>query len=543
MTRTLATLVAAAGALGMAGCDLMLEINLGNLNTTTTTTGQGGTGGSSNCVPGEQRACYSGPEGTEGHGICRAGIQTCDMLGTGFGACEGEQLPGAENCATPQDEDCDGLAPACDAQCIWSKAFGDEKDQEGTAIAFDLAGNVVTTGAFAGTIDFGTGLLTAAGASMFVARHDTEGTPIWADSFGSTTSISTPAVAIGADGHAVNLVTFQGQLSWGATEVSSAGGFDFVLASLDGSGTPLWAKSFGDSGYQAAQAIAADALGDIVIAGEFSGSVDFGSGPEVSAGGIDALVAAFDSSGVALWSKRFGDSDTQVARAIDLTHTGEIVLGGAFKGSIDLGVGALVSKGDFDVLVGKLDAGGATLWATSFGDAQKQMLHDLAVDTAGDVIVTGSFSGTMDVGGTVLSAGSEVNIFALKLSGVDGAPLWAKNFGDTGDITPTRVATTPTGDVVLTGAFTGTVDFGGGALGGFGEDVFAVKLRGDGTHVWSRRYGDPDNQSNRQWGLGIVGDDAGNLYLTGFFEGQIDFGCGILKSKGGHDGFLAKIAP
>lgn len=62
------------------------------------------------CTPGEQRACYSGPSGTSDQGICQPGTQTCEPSGDGFGACNGDVTPLEENCATPEDDDCDGEA-------------------------------------------------------------------------------------------------------------------------------------------------------------------------------------------------------------------------------------------------------------------------------------------------------------------------------------------------------------------------------------------------------------------------------------------------
>ncbi|MCB9543944.1 MAG: VCBS repeat-containing protein [Myxococcales bacterium] len=61
------------------------------------------------CLPGETRACYTGPEGTADVGACRTGTQTCLDDGSNFGPCEGEVVPAAEVCATrAQDLDCDG---------------------------------------------------------------------------------------------------------------------------------------------------------------------------------------------------------------------------------------------------------------------------------------------------------------------------------------------------------------------------------------------------------------------------------------------------
>jgi len=59
-------------------------------------------------MPGERRECYSGPPATKGVGLCVAGSQVCDATGAAWGACTGEVVPRAEDCASPQDEDCDG---------------------------------------------------------------------------------------------------------------------------------------------------------------------------------------------------------------------------------------------------------------------------------------------------------------------------------------------------------------------------------------------------------------------------------------------------
>jgi protein-arginine deiminase len=65
------------------------------------------------CLPGEMQACYSGAPGTQNVGICKSGTRTCNALGTGFGACSGEVLPGVEDCNTAADENCDGSSPPC----------------------------------------------------------------------------------------------------------------------------------------------------------------------------------------------------------------------------------------------------------------------------------------------------------------------------------------------------------------------------------------------------------------------------------------------
>ena len=65
------------------------------------------------CLPGATRSCYSGPAGTSGVGVCRAGTQTCIVTPSGvigWNACAGEVFPGAEDCGDATDNDCDGTA-------------------------------------------------------------------------------------------------------------------------------------------------------------------------------------------------------------------------------------------------------------------------------------------------------------------------------------------------------------------------------------------------------------------------------------------------
>jgi Notch-like protein len=57
------------------------------------------------CQPGQQRQCYTGPAGTAGVGICRAGTQACLADGSNWGPCGGEVLPAAEVC-NGRDDNC-----------------------------------------------------------------------------------------------------------------------------------------------------------------------------------------------------------------------------------------------------------------------------------------------------------------------------------------------------------------------------------------------------------------------------------------------------
>jgi hypothetical protein len=71
------------------------------------------------CTPAATQPCYTGPAGTEGVGVCKSGTQACAADGSGFGTCTGDVLPAAvEDCATPEDDNCDGQVNEASAGCV-----------------------------------------------------------------------------------------------------------------------------------------------------------------------------------------------------------------------------------------------------------------------------------------------------------------------------------------------------------------------------------------------------------------------------------------
>lgn len=492
------------------------------------------------CQPKKAEDCYSGPAGTMGIGLCAAGVRVCNDLGTSYGPCIGEVVPAFEACGAVSDENCDGEA-ACNGAHTWSKRFGDSSAQEVQSIATDGAGNVILTGYFSGSVDFGGEPLLSSGGStdIFVAKLDLAGNHLWGERFGLGEGQFGHSIATDSVGNIVLTGVLYGGADFGGGLLWSEGGNDVFVAKLSPEGSHLWSKRFGNGFNQWGLSVAMDSAGNIVLTGAFAGTIDFGGQSLSSAGGADIFLAKLDPAGNALWSKSFGVGNDQWGRAVATDGAGNIVLVADGLGGVDFGGGQLPWGGSYDIFVVKLDPTGAHVWSKCFGDSSSQSGPSIATDSDGNIVVTGTFLGTVDFGGGALSSAGINDAFVAKLDPT-GAHLWSTSFGDPSFQHGIDIATDSAGNVVVTGAFEGTVEFGGGPRSSVGgKDVCVVKLDPSGAHLWSNCFGDGSDQH----GQSIAVDSTGSVVLTGFLDGSADFGGGLLSSAGSSDIFVVKLAP
>ena len=500
-------------------------------------TASGSTGGSGGCTPGASVTCYDGPTSTQNVGLCRAGLKTCNTDGMTYGACVGQVIPAPENCATPVDEDCDGLAPACKGVALWSKRAGDISDQYGLGVAVDGANNVLVTGQYSGAIDFGGCLLsTSATTGLFVAKLDPQGVCLWNRGAGDAGSQYGHHIAVDAAGNAVITGEFIGALDLGGCPLSKNGGTGLFVAKLDPSGVCLWSKNAGDAGSQNGSGVAVDSADNVLITGDFTSAMDLGGCPLSKPSGHGLFVAKLDPSGACLWSKSAGDAGKQTGYGVAIDSADSVLITGGFAGALDLGGCPLSKAGTSATFIAKLDLSGACQWSKSAGETA--VGNAVAVDGGGNILVTGSYDGAVDFGACPLSKAAGSGVYVAKLD-ASGGCLWNKGAGDAGNHYGHGVAVDSTGNVMVTGSFDGLLDFGGGSFVSASNDFFVVKLDATGGYLWSRRAGGPTDDD----GNDVAVDGAGNVLVTGAFNETADFGTGPLASAGGADIFVAKFAP
>ena len=428
---------------------------------------------------------------------------------------------------------------------LWSQGFGG--DGAGWAIATDGAGGVLVTGWFGGTVDFGGGARTSAGAftsDIFVAKYNAVGTHLWSRSFGDTHDDIGLAIAADGTGNVFVLGRFQGTVDFGGGALTSASAFtsDIFVAKFSAAGTHLWSHGFGDAGLDEGFGVAADGAGNVLVTGSFQGTVDFGGGALIStSGSSDIFVAKFSAAGTHLWSHGFGDTNLDLGFGVVEDGANNGFVTGYFQGAVDFGGGALTStSGSTDIFVAKFSAAGTHLWSRRFGGTEEDIGLAIAADEAGNVLVTGFFEDTVDFGGGALTSASAftMDIFVAKYNAA-GTHLWSQNFGDTDEDIGLAIAADSSDNVLVTGMFQGTVDFGGGALtsaSAFTSDIFVAKYNAAGAHLSSQRFGG----AGLDQGNAIAANGVGDVLVTGFFEDTVDFGGGPLVSAG-RDIFVAKF--
>lgn len=510
--------------------------------------GNGGSDGGL-CVPESTTECYTGPAGTNGVGLCRPGTAICNADGMAYGSCEGAVLPRAEDCATPTDEDCDGLAPACKCNLLWAKRFGNDSIQESYRIAVDGAGDILITGRSVGAVDFGGGPLVSAGfADLIIAKLNAAGEHLWSKRFDDAAeqpdiciigSCADIFVAVDSADNVLIAGALFGTMDFGGGPLTGEGNADLFVAKLDASGTYLWARRFGDGSFQVANGIALDDTGNVYIAGSFLSTVDFGGGVLASAGDSDAFIVKLNAGGAYVWAKRFGDTSAQRGGEVAVDDEGNLLMTGRFSGLVDFGGGPLTSTGE-NIYVAKLDTDGSHIWSKRFGEAStSQARVNVTIDDTGQAVLSGHFDGAIDFGdGTLTSAGG-TDLFITKLDAL-GDPTFSMRSGDANDQTSYSVAVDGAGNALVAGYLKGILDLGGGPIASAGgKDTLLAKLDTTGSHLCSKRFGDADSQV----GTSVAVDKAGNAVLAGTFFGSIDFGDGPLVSAGAQDIFIARFSP
>lgn len=471
------------------------------------------------------------------------------------------------------------IATTCHSQInyTWAKAMGTTNSEIAGSVAVDATGNVYTTGTFLGTIDLdpgiGTFTLNASTWNVYVSKLDAAGNFVWGKQvasgyWGDTDLDLDVASNLYITGSFNGTVDFDPSASVSSLAASGSNA-DVFIWKLDVSGNFVWAKKFTGAGGEIVKAIDVDFNGDILTTGTFSTVVDFDPSASVytitplPANSPCTFITKLNGAGNFIWAKFIGPYSPS-ANSITTDDFGNVYTTGFFNGGIDFDPGAgtfnLNAGVGGSLFISKLDALGNFVWAKEFlqspatASGASNNAYSIAVDKSGNVLTTGTFTGTVDFDpgvGTNYLGTSSPRVFVSKLDAL-GNFIWAQSIGSNNAIGIGQdIAVDDLKNVYLTGQFATSsfaFDFDPAlstsytlTSNGTNSDIFIERLDSTGSFNWAKTIG----SVGVDVGNSIAIDGNHNVYATGTFSGTADFdpnaGVYNIPTNGGADIFIEKF--
>ncbi len=410
-------------------------------------------------------------------------------------------------------------------------------------VATDPSGNI-----FAAGVSFGTGGAITLGSytipyspssQVILAKYSPAGSLTWAIAT-SNTGAWLISIAADASGNAFVLGTFDnGNLKIGSFTLNNTTAYEqYFLAKVDAAGTVLWATNAGNAEYGATPGdvvvlglggLATDAAGNAFVVVNFKRpSLTVGAftlyNADPSGNTDDIMLAKYDPSGNVLWATGIGGTDNDDSYGCTVTPAGDVYISGNFASpSITLGSSVITNSRTTQIaFIGRLDAAGAPVWATSSGGTGNDYAVGIASDASGNVYMTGSFKeNSIAFNGSTITNPTPgwLSLYLAKFDPSNNV-LWSRTVYSESQFIPSEqggawgysVATSKCGSVWVSGAMKGdSVMIEGHDLyapASSPDPIFIAGYDESGNYVTSGALPSGGDDQN-----GIACDAAGNVYL------------------------------
>lgn len=486
------------------------------------------------------------------------------------------------------------VAGMVNAQTLeWASSIGSNYTDRALCVIIDNQGNKYIGGQFNDTVDFDLGAGSAIAiskpdaigrGSAYVLKLDANDNFVKVLTFGNPASPNYVGVsAMGKDasgnlflsGYYSNTTDFNPDTAV-TNNLTATASNNIFLVKLDANESFLWAKqwknNYAEGEFNGTKeegvAMAIDADGNVLLTSRFKGTVDFDpdtSSYNITSNGQQGYVMKLDNNGKFLWTKILV-ADTSAGtlvypRSISADASGNLYISGDFIGTIDFNPDStasnnLTSSFQSGFLL-KLAPNGSYQWAKKMGNLDSSPISSfnfanaVTVDGASNIVLAGSFMGSVSMGSTTLVSNGYSDIFIAKLD-ASGNYLWAKSIGNTWDSDKaTRMTVDAANNIYVAGIFRGNLDFNPGANSNLissngGEDAFLLKLNTNGGFEWAKTFG---GAGSDELIYGVAAKDNSVLAVGGFTvqmscdnEGSYYINAAYLGSgTERHDGWVAKI--
>ncbi len=345
--------------------------------------------------------------------------------------------------------------------------------------------------------------------------------------------------------------------------IAPGSNYNGYVLKLNASGNFIWAVNIGSTSMDYVKSITLDGAGNLYLVGYFAGTVDFD--PSAATFNMtsvssysDIFILKLNYTGTFAWARSIGNLNTDVVSEIECFGNSGIIFTGGFQGTVDFDPGAgtynMDAVGARAAYVCKFDTAGTFVWAKQMrGNSGNGCGYSFYLDAIGSIFMLGDFYGTLDfdpgAGTDSLTSGPYGNMFFAKLD-PSGDYVWAKSFaGSSSYIYFNDIIQDDLGNNIITGSFTGTVDFDPGPgtansiAKGVTQNAFFLKLDNSGNYIGVRSI----NGSSSIYPYSLAIDNSGFFYITGCFAGNADFDPGTVvrqfDTAGACDAFILKLDP
>ncbi|MBL0048102.1 MAG: hypothetical protein IPP32_08420 [Bacteroidetes bacterium] len=306
-----------------------------------------------------------------------------------------------------------------------------------------------------------------------------------------------------------------------------------------------------------------DENGNVLIAGNFEGTVDFNLSPSgvtnlTSSGKLDAFFAKYTPTGNLIYARKFGSRLTEEITDAKIDNSGNIFFTGTFSDTVDFdpGVGIFqmisaptVTQGSYsytDIFITKFSSNGSFLWAKKIGNAFDDKIFSCALDSNNNIYSVGYTGGIVDFdpGPGIYSFNTlkTQQAYILKLDS-NGNFVWVKQLPSSLHSYARAISISPDNMLNVTGTFSDTTVFDSSTLISYATgiyDIFVCKINSNGAFRWLKQIGSTNPKNLRR----LTTDQYGTIAMAGFLTGTCDFdpGPGIANLIAqSYDGLICKF--
>lgn len=336
-------------------------------------------------------------------------------------------------------------------------------------------------------------------------------------------------------------------------KISSKGRYDIFFAKLNVNGELVYMQTIGGADNDVLQDMDVDAAGNVYLCGNFLNAIDLGSVDSVayhSKEDIVFFVAKYDTKGICLFARTFGDFGDDICKNIRIDAGGNIFISGFFTEKIGFyskvdQLKSIYARGFNDVFLIKLNMDGNALWARNYRPNTEVQSLSMDFDKLGSVFLAGVYQGNMYINTGVKPIVLTSNLFSkdFYFSKYDslGNLVFVKSVGNIGGEYVYQLCINQNSDIVIAGYFQQELDFDSSVNTTIlksqnVQDGFVAGYSNTGAFKYVQRFSIIGNNAK----FSMITDQQSNIYLAGILFGEANFfGIGnrdtVVQSKGNAD--------